>query len=284
MTNIRYFTPLRYPGGKSKLCWLVSSIMAENNMRGGHYIEPYAGGAGIALELLLTDYVRHIHINDLNVGVFSFWDSVINNTEHLVGMIYDCKLDMETWHFQRKILQNSCDYNSLEIGFSFFYLNRTNRSGIINGGVIGGYNQKGNYKIDARFNKDALIDRIAAIAKKADQISLYNLDAETFLCNVDGMSLDKALIYIDPPYYVKGKRLYDNFYEPDDHKRISYLVRNIKTPWMLSYDDHLEIRKLYSRYRVTDVDLVYSAGTKMKGQEVAFFSDDIILPSNIQVA
>lgn len=284
MAANRFYTPLRYPGGKSKLCWLVRSIMTENNMMGGHYVEPYAGGAGVALELLLTDFVSHIHINDLNVGVFSFWDSVLNHTEHFVGMIYDCQLDMATWYAQREILTNHINYSSLEIGFAFFYLNRTNRSGIINGGVIGGYNQTGNYKIDARFNKDALVDRIVAISKRSSQITLYKLDAEAFLDGIDRAGLKNALIYIDPPYYVKGKRLYDNFYEPDDHERISILVRKIKTPWMLSYDDHVEIRRMYSRFRVSEIDLVYSAATKMKGQEVAFFSDVLTLPNVIQAA
>ncbi len=280
----KYYTPLRYPGGKSKLSWLVKDVMTENNMLGGEYIEPYAGGAGVALELLLTGLASHIHINDLNIGVFSFWDSLLNQTERFISQIYNCKLDMETWHKQREILSSTSEHEPLAIGFAFFYLNRTNRSGIINGGVIGGYNQTGNYKIDARFNKDGLIDRIIKIAKRSDQISLYNQDAEKFLKEIDEAKLQNALIYIDPPYYINGRRLYDNFYEHLDHHRISNLIKNLQTPWMLSYDDHIEIRKMYSRFRVSEIDLVYSAAKKTKGQEVAFFSNNLEIPKSIQAA
>lgn len=278
----RYYTPLRYPGGKSKLSWLVKDLIITNNLVGGQYIEPYAGGAAVAMELLLTDIVTHIHINDLNKGVYSFWHTLLNDTENLMQRIYDCSVDMPTWYEQREIMRNQEDNNTLDIGFAFFFLNRTNRSGIINAGAIGGYEQKGNYKIDARFNKDELIERITSIAKVKEKISLYNLDAELFLTEIDRRNFTNALSYIDPPYFVKGKRLYDNFYEENDHSRISELLKQLKTPWMLSYDDHFQIRKIYADHRITEIDLVYSAAKKMKGQEVLFFSRNIEIPTSIR--
>lgn len=278
----RYYTPLRYPGGKSKLSWLVKDLIITNNLVGGQYIEPYAGGAAVAMELLLTDIVTHIHINDLNKGVYNFWHTLLNDTENLMQRIYDCSVDMPTWYEQREIMRNQEDNNALDIGFAFFFLNRTNRSGIINAGAIGGYEQKGNYKIDARFNKDELIERITSIAKVKEKISLYNLDAELFLTEIDRRNFTNALSYIDPPYFVKGKRLYDNFYEENDHSRISELLKQLKTPWMLSYDDHFQIRKIYADHRITEIDLVYSAAKKMKGQEVLFFSRNIEIPTSIR--
>lgn len=278
----KYYTPLRYPGGKSKLSWLVKDLITTNNLVGGQYIEPYAGGAAVAMELLLTDIVTHIHINDLNKGVYSFWHTLLNDTENLMQRIYDCSVDMPTWYEQREIMRNQEDNNTLDIGFAFFFLNRTNRSGIINAGAIGGYEQKGNYKIDARFNKDELIERITSIAKVKEKISLYNLDAELFLTEIDRRNFTNALSYIDPPYFVKGKRLYDNFYEENDHSRISELLKQLKTPWMLSYDDHFQIRKIYADHRITEIDLVYSAAKKMKGQEVLFFSRNIEIPTSIR--
>ncbi|MBI6856098.1 DNA adenine methylase [Pseudomonas cichorii] len=280
----RFFTPLRYPGGKSKLCGFIHELLRENNLEGGVYIEPYAGGAGVALELLLTGKVSKIHINDLNLGVFNFWSNVLIHTELFIEKIYSCKLNMEEWYAQREILNSAENNSGFDIGFAFFYLNRTNRSGIINGGVIGGYSQTGNYKIDARFNKDALVERIINISRRADDVFLYNLDAELFLQTVELMSLDSALIYIDPPYYVNGRRLYDNFYEHDDHSRISDLVTSLRTPWVLSYDDNEQIRRFYSNSRVAEIDLIYSAQRKMKGQEVIFFSEGLVVPSSLQVA
>lgn len=284
MASNRYFTPLRYPGGKSKLSWLVKDLITLNGFEGGQYIEPYAGGAGVAMELLLKDVVSHVHINDLNEGVYCFWDSVLNDTESLMGKIYDCCLDMPTWYEQRHVMSNCKEYSRLDVGFAFFFLNRTNRSGIIGAGVIGGYEQKGNYKIDARFNKDELIERITSIAKKRERVSLHNKDAEEFLVDIDAAALPGGFFYVDPPYFVKGKRLYDNFYEGVDHSRISEVVARLRTPWMLSYDDHEEIRRLYSKFRISEIDLVYSAALKTKGQEVVFFSDGLLLPDKLNVA
>ncbi|RTV75098.1 DNA adenine methylase [Pseudomonas aeruginosa] len=280
----RFFTPLRYPGGKSKLCGFIRDLIRVNNFEDGVYVEPYAGGAGVALELLLTDVVSKIHINDLNVGVFNFWSNVLLHTEQFIEKIYSCSLNMEEWYVQRGIFNSPSDHSGFDIGFAFFYLNRTNRSGIINGGVIGGYDQTGNYKIDARFNKDALVERIIRIARRSDDIFLYNMDAELFLQTIDVMPLRNALIYIDPPYYVNGRRLYDNFYEHDDHGRISKLVASLKTPWVLSYDDTEQIRRFYSNSRVAEIDLIYSAQRKMKGQEVIFFSENLTVPTSLQVA
>lgn len=278
----RYYTPLRYPGGKSKLSWLVKDLITTNDLVGGQYIEPYAGGAAVAMELLLTEIVTHVHINDLNKGVHSFWHSLLHDTENLMQRIYDCSVDMPTWYKQREIMKSNADNTILDVGFAFFFLNRTNRSGIINAGAIGGYEQKGNYKIDARFNKDELIERITAIAKVKEKISLYNLDAELFLTEIDRRNFSNALSYIDPPYFVKGKRLYDNFYEEGDHSRISELLKKLKTPWMLSYDDHIQIRNIYADHRITEIDLVYSAAKKMKGQEVLFFSKNITIPKSVR--
>lgn len=280
----RFFTPLRYPGGKSKLCNFIHQLIKENSLDKGTYIEPYAGGAGVALELLLTNKVSKIHINDLNIGVFNFWSNVLIHTELFIEKIYSCTLNMEEWHTQRKIFNKPAENSAFDVGFAFFYLNRTNRSGIINGGVIGGYEQTGNYKMDARFNKDALVERIINISRRAEDISLYNMDAELFLKSVDSMSLHQPLIYIDPPYYVNGRRLYDNFYEHDDHCRISKLVTSLKTPWVLSYDDTEQIRQFYSNSRVAEIDLAYSAQRKMKGQEVIFFSEELKIPACLQVA
>lgn len=279
----RFFTPLRYPGGKSKLCGFIRDLIKENNFEGGVYVEPYAGGAGVALELLLTGVVSKIHINDLNVGVFNFWSNVLLHTDRFIERIYSCKLNMDEWYFQREVFNSPTLHDGFDVGFAFFYLNRTNRSGILNGGVIGGYDQKGNYKIGARFNKDALVDRIINISRRSSDIFLYNMDAELFLQTVDAMQLANALIYIDPPYYVNGRRLYDNFYEHDDHGRISKLVSSLRTPWVLSYDDTEQIRRFYSNSRVAEIDLLYSAQRKVKGQEVIFFSDDLIVPSVFQV-
>jgi len=178
---MKFNTPLRYPGGKGKLTGFLKMIFEQNDLLDGHYVEPYAGGAGIALNLLTHSYASCIHLNDLNPAVFGFWHSVINQPEALCKAIRDVKVTMEEWHRQKAILNAPANHSPLDIGFSTFFLNRTNRSGIIWGGVIGGKNQDGAWKLDARFNKDDLIRRIEKIAMYRSRIRLYNLDAAELL-------------------------------------------------------------------------------------------------------
>ena len=211
--TLNHFTPLRYPGGKAKLARFVKKLLEKNDLLDGHYVEPYAGGAGIAVELLLQEYVSHIHINDINRPVHAFWKSVLHNTEELLQLIKDTKPSVRAWDKQKKIYGNQSEHDDLALGFATFFLNRTNRSGILNGGMIGGRDQSGEWKIDARYNAKALADRVVAIAKLKRSITLTKLDAEIFLKRKVSKLPPNTLIYLDPPYYAKGKALYHDFYE-----------------------------------------------------------------------
>lgn len=275
----RFYTPLRYPGGKAKLTGYIKQVFKTNNFYDGHYVEPYAGGAGIALELLLTEYASHIHLNDLNIPVYAFWHSVLNETTELCRRIETCKVSVSNWRRQKSVIRNPHDRSLFEIGFAFFFLNRTNRSGIINGGVIGGLEQNGKWKIDARFSRENLVNRIQKISEFRDRISITNLDAIDFLNNVTTKLPKKSLIYLDPPYYAKGQRLYDNHYKHDDHVKIAKLVQeNIKHPWLVSYDNHNEIFHLYSKRRTETYQLNYSAAKVERGTELMIYSDNLEIP------
>lgn len=273
-----FFSPLRYPGGKRKLTNFIKMIFRENNLMDGDYIEPYAGGASVALSLLFDEYARFIHINDLDRSVYAFWYSVLNETDALCRMISDTPINMDMWLQQKKVLADS-SAPLLETGFSTFYLNRTNRSGIITGGVIGGKSQSGTWKLDVRFNKADLIQRIEKIARYKNRIYLYNFDASTFLSQIiPGLPLS-SFVYLDPPYYVKGTQLlYANFYEPDDHLAVSQIVTSLKNKWIISYDNVEEIKSLYSRFRFIEYDLSYSAQDKYRGAEIMFFCESLEIP------
>ncbi|MDH5525573.1 MAG: DNA adenine methylase [Desulfobulbaceae bacterium] len=276
---MRYVTPLRYPGGKSKLAKFIKLVFEENNLLDGHYVEPYAGGAGIAFALLFQEYASHIHINDLNNSVYAFWYSVLFETEDLCQKILDTPVNMDAWCQQKEVLKNPGLFSLLEIGFSTFFLNRTNRSGIIKGGVIGGRQQHGKWKIDARYNKTELVSRVQKIARYKNRISLYNQDASEFITHTLPELPNKALVYLDPPYYVKGKGLYQNHYQHDDHAGVASLVKNnIKQKWIVSYDNTPEICDLYKKYRKITYGLSYSAGEHYQGSEVIFFGDDLEIP------
>jgi DNA adenine methylase len=278
MGIMRYTSPLRYPGGKNKLKGFIGAVFAANHLLGGDYVEPYAGGASIAFHLLFGGYAGHVHINDLNRSLYAFWSCVLQETEDLCRLINDTRVNMSIWHNQKHIQENPCQFSALELGFSTFFLNRTNRSGIIKGGVIGGKTQHGPFLLDARFNKPTLISRIKKIAEYKDQISIYNLDATDFILQVLPGLPARTLVYLDPPYYMKGCELYENHYQKGDHAALAKVVAGINQKWIISYDDALEIRTLYAKYRNLDYGLSYSAAFRYRGSEVMFFCDDMIIP------
>jgi DNA adenine methylase len=254
-------------------------VMLKNGLLDGHYVEIYAGGAGIAWMLLFEEYASHVHINDLSKPIYSFWHSVLFNTEELCRRIRDTRVTMTEWHRQKAVQASPGSHSLLDLGFSTFFLNRTNRSGIITGGVIGGKAQGGNWKLDVRFNKPDLIARIERIARYASRISLHNLDASEYISDVLPLLPDKALVYMDPPYYARGEDLYESSYCPADHAKISQLVKQtIRQPWIVSYDSSVDVARLYTGLRCLRYDLSYSAQARYSGSEVMFFSKRLLVP------
>lgn len=247
----------------------------EANHLTGDYLEPYAGGSGVALDLLFSGYCKNIHINDYDLAVYSFWKSATNETEEFLKILHDTPVTIDEWHKQKNILTNPTVHSELEYGFAAFFLNRTNRSGILKAGVIGGKNQDGNYKLDARYHKENLSKRIEKIGVFRDRIKIYNLDALELLNSVDSLLPQDSLIYLDPPYYVKGQGLYRNFYMHEDHVQIRKALDAVKSKWIVSYDNCLEIKKIYTGYRQVDYALNYSAYYKVKGSEVMIYCDSI---------
>ncbi|MDO9258161.1 MAG: DNA adenine methylase [Bacteroidales bacterium] len=276
MSNFK--TPLRYPGGKQRLTPFILEILNENGIN-GHYCEPFAGGAGVGIELLLNKKVNHIHLNDSDFGIYAFWQSVLNKTEELCQLIATASMTIEEWR-KRKTIVNKCDRRKiLELGFSIFYLNRCNRSGVLSGGVIGGLEQNGNYKMDARFSRNDLIRRIETIAIFKNQISITNFDAEYYIENYIPNLPDNSLVYLDPPYYEKGSELYSNSYLKTDHARLSKVIqKDIQHKWILSYDGVPDIINLYKKRRYFIYDLLYTAAKVYKGKEIFVFCDRLKLP------
>jgi len=278
--RLLHFTPLRYPGGKAKLASFVKSLMKANQLLDGEYVEPYAGGAGIALELLFHEYVSCIHINDVSKPVHAFWKCVLDHTEEFCRLVMNTPLTVSAWDRQKQILDNPGMHETTKLGFATFFLNRTNRSGILNGGVIGGRDQTGPWKMDARYNAKELVYRIEEIAKMRSRIELTNQDALKFLKSGVSKWPKETLIYLDPPYYVKGRDLYYDFYEHKDHKRVADFIRTSadKQRWIVSYDNVPAIRELYQGSRHIVYDIGYSARSSSLGSEVMFFSDHLKVP------
>jgi DNA adenine methylase len=271
-------TPLRYPGGKGKLTGYIREIVAANGLS-DLYAEPYAGGSAIAFNLLLAGDVSRIAINDISASVFAFWHSVLHRTDELSQLIVDTPRTVDEWDRQKRIFARGDVGNHLELGFSMFFLNRTNRSGILNAGIIGGRAQMGAWKIDARYNAAELVARIEAIGRERDRVDLTNLDAIAFLSHGKHTWPADTLVYLDPPYYVKGRDLYYHFYDHADHEAVADAVVGLgNLRWIVSYDNVGQIRDIYSGYQRAIYNIGYSARSARLGSEVMFFADGLTVP------
>lgn len=278
-----FYSPLRYPGGKGKLEPFMELLIRQTGHLGGTYVEPFAGGAGIALELLEKGIVSDIVINDLDKGIYSFWRAILTETDRFINNIRNVELSIDEWNRQREIIDD-CSRYSYELGFATFYLNRTNRSGIIKGGVIGGIEQAGDWRMDARFNREALIERIVKIASRKNHIHLYNKDVNSFIQNYLPKYQQNAFVYFDPPYFDKGKQLYLNFFSYDDHVRIERMINNqVNCDWVITYDDVQEIADIYQNHILKRFDLNYSAAVKRKASEIIIFKRKSMIPTDSQL-
>lgn len=274
------YSPLRYPGGKNKLSAFIAQICHDNNIN-GHYVEPYSGGASVALFLLLEGFVEKITINDKDRSIYAFWFTVLYYTEELCGLILKTPLTVNEWKNQKKIQADKENANLLDLGFSTFYLNRTSRSGIINAGVIGGINQEGNYLMDCRYNKVELIERIKSIAAQRTNIDLFNMDAiELIELIKKSPNLDNTIFYFDPPYYLKASSLYLNHYNSNDHLLVSEKIKGITDiKWIISYDNVPEICELYQECSQKEFSFKHTAYQSRIGKEILFFSNNLKQPT-----
>lgn len=270
-----YYSPLRYPGGKGKMYKQTLEILTNNNLLGCTYIEAFAGGGNLALNLLFKGNVNNIILNDLDYAIYSVWYSILNYGPQFIELIRNTPVNLEEYYHQKEIY-NDTNANILEKGFATFYLNRTNRSGIITAGPIGGYNQNGNYLIDCRFNREQLIQRVQKIYENRDRIQIFNLDAREFLIREFP---ENSFFFIDPPYYEKGGQLYRNSFDEQDHQEIAELVRNLQYPWIVTYDDVDDIISMYNFSDYQEYHLTYTVERKYIGTEVMFYRQDL----NIQL-
>lgn len=275
-------SPLRYPGGKTKLYKYIKSLIEHNEMIGETYIEPFAGGSGLALKLLFNNDVKRIVINDLDPAIYAFWYCILNNSDQMCHFVETVPLTVDEWDKQHDIYVNQQNYTQLELAQAVLFLNRTNVSGVITGGVIGKRDQTGTYKIDARFKRDDLVKKIREIAALSNRIDLYNLDAIDFL-QKELKHYYKVFINFDPPYVIKGGQLYKNSFTEEDHKTLRDQIAKCNRKWIVTYDVCDLVSNLYAKFRGSTIDIYYSANGAKKAKEYIFFSDNLNIPDDINL-
>lgn len=284
MSGLKTYSPLRYPGGKNILSKYIIRLIEANNLNGCTYIEPYTGGGAVALKLLIDGIVNHIVINDYDRSIYAFWYSVLNYTDDLCYLITSTDINIDNWYKQKEIQKNKDTEDFLALGFSTLFLNRTNRSGIIKAGVIGGLKQDGNYKLDCRFKKNDIIQKIRTIALHKEHITLYNYDTLQLILDVIPHLENPNFIFFDPPYYKKGSSLYVNYYNHDDHISLAKAIRNLEdTPWIVTYDNEPEIAEMYTGFRYEIYGIRYTAGKKYLGKEIMFYSNELELNGDLKI-
>ncbi|MDD3020571.1 MAG: DNA adenine methylase [Alphaproteobacteria bacterium] len=277
-------SPLRYPGGKCKFYPVVRDILRLNDLLGTTYIEPFAGGAGLALRLLFSGDVNRIIINDYDPHIYAFWYAALKHSEALCDLIDQIPVDIAERERQKTIYSN-CDLSHpLQLGFATFFLNRTNVSGVLNGGVIGGNAQAGEYKIDARYDKPALIAKIREIANYRENILLLNSDAVKLFSYSEVKNTRNTFVNFDPPYVTKGARLYKNSFGQEDHLALARHILKIQRKWIVTYDVSPLILKAYSACRIGYLNVSYSLRDKKSAQEYIIFGNSLRMPESILLA
>lgn len=290
-------SPLRYPGGKGKITTFVGNVLEANGIT-GTYVEPFAGGAGIAINLLLAEKVESIVINDLDDGVASFWRAVIEDTEWLIDQIEHVPFDynqvennlgpegyIKYWRDTKLRYENNRYQSYKHKGFDFFMLNRMNVSGIVKGGPIGGTSQQNTYNITSRFNRETLCGRILRIAALKDRITVTSFEASDFckrLTAGDICETNDCLVFVDPPYFIQGKNLYNSYATDEVHRCIAEsLLSQNKWKWVLTYDEAPEINELYPENAVNKYEyaITYSANKRGKYNEYLFSSPGLYVTS-----
>jgi DNA adenine methylase len=274
-------SPLRYPGGKSLLSTYISGVLEENLLAGCTFYEPYAGGASVSLDLLRMGFVDRAVLIERDPLIFAFWHSVFYETEALCAAIDACPVTLETWHDLKSTKAvddpKNTKYTLLQLGIAGLFFNRTNFSGIIGAGPIGGQTQTSPYKINCRFNKTGLIRQIKAAARLAPRVSVHFGDAVTFLQkNSASISASFSFVYIDPPYYVQGRRLYRHHYKDADHVTLAAFIKSQGYPWLISYDDHPRIRELYASEQMQPIYLDYKVKSSRTAQELVI--SNLVIP------
>lgn len=244
-------------------------------------MEPFCGGAGAAVNLLLSGHVGRIILNDIDPIIYAFWYSILYSTEKFIELVDKTPVTLDEWYNQRSIIENK-ENNLLDLGFAAFFLNRCNRSGILRANPIGGLNQTGKWKINARFNKCGLVNRIKTIAGRKKQIQIKNKDVLSFLLEDVFPLQEKTFVYLDPPYYNQGPGLYLNALSPNGHKTLATILENENFhAWLTTYDNVIEIKEMYPRSYITNFSLNYSAHLHKKGEELLITPPHTKLPSEV---
>ncbi|MFH1905964.1 MAG: DNA adenine methylase [Chloroflexota bacterium] len=283
-SNPPLLSPLRYPGSKRRLANYIKQALEINHFKPTLYIEPFVGGASVVLQLLQRDMIEQVILMDLDPWIASFWQTIFFDTDWLIDQIQETDVTLENWF----IVKQSNPLSTREQAWACFFLNRTSFSGILEkkAGPLGGKEQWSDYKIDCRFPKKTLVDRIQRISEHRDKIhgirctswdeGIIRIRNEQEKGNIPKQGL---FFYLDPPFFEKADALYRYYFRPEDHIKLRDVLLVLEDKWILSYDSANQVEALYgsairshqNSTKKHNVELLYSVSImqeRKKGKEV----------------
>lgn len=260
--NASILSPLRYPGAKRRLAHYVQEVIRLNGLAPKLFVEPFAGGASVALQLLQDGLVDKVALGEKDTLVASFWKTVFSEPDWLIGQLERVTVNLETWdRFRSRIPPTR-----RERALACIFLNRTSFSGILapTSGPLGGRRQASKYKIDCRFPVATLAKRIRQCAALGDRVLfVHRGDWAATLRRAESEGLDDGdvFFYFDPPFYRNAERLYRCYFSDDEHRALHERATSLRHPWLMSYDPATFIIDLYNSNGdgPKHVDLLYSA-------------------------
>lgn len=279
-----FLSPLRYPGGKGLLLDFVDDVIRNSLGTGVRYVEPFVGGAAVAIGLLSRGIADRAVIGDIDPAVAAFWRGVFFHNEEFVDRVRECAVTIDAWHGHWQTLNAESVNDDLQLGFSAFFLNRTNYSGILRARPIGGLEQTGDWRLDCRFNKEDLVRRIKKLDRFSDRVDVFEGSACDLLDGLPENDVDDLFVYADPPYLMKSADLYLDETAFDTHVRLAAKLRSMFRYWIVSYDRDSRVGSvLFPNERIARFSIRHSASRAHIGQELAVFSDDCAVSGSLRL-
>lgn len=282
----RYLSPLRYPGGKATIAQHLGDVYLAQD---GHmpieiWIEPFAGGAGAALDLLTRDVVDEAWLIDAHPALAAFWGTVIDDGERLAAVVAATVPTMQLWEQSREVLEAG-DVGTFDLAYAAFVINRCSRSGIVapRSGPMGGRHQTGRYTIASRFNGPPLADRILHVHSLRSRLRVHHGDGIGYIEQLnDSGIVDEVVLFVDPPYIREGNRLYANGLDPAAHQRLSAALHATEARWLLTYDNHCDVQDvLYPDHRVVPFNIRNTANRARLATELAVLSNNLQVDESV---
>ena len=278
-------SPLRYPGSKRRLVGYIRQALEMNKLRPTLYVEPFVGGASVALQLMQDGLVDRVILMDIDPWIASFWQTVFFDTEWLVEQIETIEVTLDRW----QEFKQSNPATRRDRALTCFFLNRTSFSGILQAkvGPLGGRTQESQYKIDCRFMRGTLTKRIKQAAAHRDRVhAVWDCSWDEGFTRIrelqvqDELPQNGTFYYLDPPFFKEAEALYRYYFVSEDHLALRDHLLTMEDKWILSYDSAQDVEELYGEAlkqctngtQKHDVELFYSLAImteeRRKGKEV----------------